>query len=126
MQIEQSRRREVEVELDRRVAVEKVHSLSYFDALTGLPNRRLLKERLERSLEFSIRSNSHGAVLFVDLDEFNALNDTSGHQVGDQLLTEVARRILAAVHGDDTVPRIQLETTNWEKLVTARLDSYRL
>ena len=105
VQIEQSRRREVETELERRMAVDKVHSLSYYDALTGLPNRRLLVDRLHRSVDHSVQAGTHGAVLFVDLDEFNVLNDTSGHQVGDQLLMAVGQRILAVMHGDDTVSR---------------------
>lgn len=105
VQVEQSRRREIETELERRTAIEKVHSLSYYDALTGLPNRRLLLDRLQRSVDYSVQAGMHGAVLFVDLDDFNALNDTRGHQIGDQLLIAVSNAILAVMHGDDTVSR---------------------
>lgn len=90
----------------RKQAEELIHNLSFYDALTGLPNRRLLLDRLRQTLLASRRKGAYGAVLFVDLDGFRALNDTRGHDIGDQLLTGVAKRIRACVHCEDTVARL--------------------
>ncbi|WP_350333102.1 putative bifunctional diguanylate cyclase/phosphodiesterase [Coralliovum pocilloporae] len=90
---------------DRKHAEMEIRKLAYFDALTGLPNRRLLKERLDRALETSHFSASHGAVLFIDMDNFKALNDTQGHELGDMLLRLVARRLSDVVRPGDTVSR---------------------
>ncbi|NBC47431.1 MAG: EAL domain-containing protein [Gammaproteobacteria bacterium] len=84
----------------------QIHSLSYFDVLTKLPNRRLFIDRLEQALRTSERARRHGAVFFIDLDDFSALNDTQGHDIGDKVLLEVARNLVAAVGGDDTVARL--------------------
>ncbi|MBN2886599.1 MAG: EAL domain-containing protein [Chromatiaceae bacterium] len=83
----------------------KIHSLSYYDVLTNLPNRRLLLDRLQQALLSSRRTGQHGAILFIDIDDFSAINDTQGHDVGDKTLIEIARRLLACVHGDDSVAR---------------------
>jgi diguanylate cyclase (GGDEF)-like protein/PAS domain S-box-containing protein len=85
---------------------EKIRSLAFYDTLTGLPNRRLLWERLRQALISSIRSGSKHALLFVDLDGFKSLNDTLGHHIGDLMLQETARRISGCVREVDTVARL--------------------
>jgi diguanylate cyclase (GGDEF)-like protein/PAS domain S-box-containing protein len=85
---------------------EKIRSLAFYDTLTGLPNRRLLWERLRQALVSSIRSGSKHALLFVDLDGFKSLNDTLGHHIGDLLLQETGRRIQNCVREVDTVARL--------------------
>jgi diguanylate cyclase (GGDEF)-like protein/PAS domain S-box-containing protein len=82
-----------------------VHRLAYYDGLTHLPNRRLLRDRLEYALLSCARSGLCGAVFFIDVDNFRALNDTDGHEVGDQLLVQLATRLRAAVRDGDTVAR---------------------
>ncbi|MGZ8303547.1 MAG: putative bifunctional diguanylate cyclase/phosphodiesterase [Telluria sp.] len=90
----------------RKQAEEKIHHLAFFDALTGLPNRRLLMDRLQAALTASARSHQYGAVLFIDLDNFKAINDTVGHGVGDLLLMEVASRIGSCLREVDMVARL--------------------
>jgi diguanylate cyclase (GGDEF)-like protein/PAS domain S-box-containing protein len=85
---------------------EKIRSLAFYDTLTGLPNRRLLWERLRQALISSIRSGSKHALLFVDLDGFKSLNDTLGHHIGDLLLQETSKRISGCVREVDTVARL--------------------
>jgi len=85
---------------------EKIRNLAFYDTLTGLPNRRLLWERLRQALVSSIRSSSKHALLFVDLDGFKSLNDTLGHHIGDLLLQETGRRIQNCVREVDTVARL--------------------
>jgi diguanylate cyclase (GGDEF)-like protein/PAS domain S-box-containing protein len=87
-------------------AAEDVERLAFYDPLTGLPNRRLLHDRLKHVLSATGRHNFHGAVLFIDLDNFKILNDTKGHSIGDLLLIEVAKRIKASVRDGDTVSRV--------------------
>ena len=87
-------------------AEEKIHHLAFYDPLTQLPNRRLLMDRLHSALSNSMRSHHYGAVLFLDMDRFKTLNDTLGHEQGDRLLIEVARRILSCVREVDTVARL--------------------
>jgi diguanylate cyclase (GGDEF)-like protein/PAS domain S-box-containing protein len=84
----------------------EIHRLAHFDPLTNLPNRRLLHDRLNQALAGSARSRRYGAVLFLDLDNFKVLNDTRGHDVGDELLVETAERIRRSVRDDDTVARL--------------------
>jgi len=84
---------------------EEVKQLAFYDLLTGLPNRRLLLERLERALAQSWRSGKRGALLFLDLDYFKKLNDTLGHDVGDALLVQVSARLKDSVRESDTVSR---------------------
>jgi len=87
-------------------AEEQIRKLAYFDPLTGLPNRRLLMDRLGHAMVASQRSGAYGAVLMLDLDYFKIVNDTCGHDVGDQLLIEVARRLLENIRQVDTVARL--------------------
>lgn len=83
-----------------------IHKLAFYDPLTQLPNRRLLRERLQQAMSGSARTLSYGAVLMIDLDNFKTVNDTQGHDVGDQLLVEVAQRISECVRHSDTVARL--------------------
>jgi PAS domain S-box-containing protein len=89
----------------RRRAEEKVRYLAYFDSLTGLPNRSLMKELLEQALANAKRYRRFLAVLFLDVDRFKRINDTLGHDVGDTVLREVARRLLSCVRAGDLVAR---------------------
>ncbi len=90
----------------RKAAEEEIRNLAFYDSLTGLPNRRLLIDRLKHALAASARSKMYGAVLFLDLDNFKTLNDTLGHDVGDLLLQQVAKRLSATSREDDTIARI--------------------
>ena len=91
---------------DRRQAEEKIQRLAFYDALCNLPNRRLLVKRLAQALSASHRSGCHGALLFIDLDNFKDLNDTLGHAMGDTLLRLVGRRLVECVREADTVARL--------------------
>jgi diguanylate cyclase (GGDEF)-like protein/PAS domain S-box-containing protein len=82
-----------------------IHRLAYYDSLTGLPNRRLLQDRITQAINASARSEMYGAVLFVDVDHFKILNDTRGHSVGDLLLIDIAQRLRANIRQSDTVGR---------------------
>ncbi|MDH4261678.1 MAG: EAL domain-containing protein [Spirochaetia bacterium] len=90
----------------RKQAEEEIRNLAFYDALTKLPNRRLLLDRLSNSLTTSIRSNNYCAVLFLDMDKFKTLNDTLGHFYGDMLLIEVSERIKSCIREKDTVARL--------------------
>lgn len=90
---------------ERQRLEEEVRQLAYFDPLTDLPNRRLLQDRFARILLALRREGGHGALLFLDLDNFKPLNDRHGHEVGDQLLVEVAHRLGECVRATDTVAR---------------------
>ncbi|MBW9257401.1 MAG: diguanylate cyclase [Candidatus Thiodiazotropha sp. (ex. Lucinisca nassula)] len=92
-----TQRKNQQVELER---------LAFYDPLTGLANRLLLQDRLEQSCSYARRNNSMVAVLFLDLDKFKLVNDSFGHEVGDLLLQEVAKRISAVVREGDTVARL--------------------
>jgi diguanylate cyclase (GGDEF)-like protein/PAS domain S-box-containing protein len=90
---------------DNKEAEAEIHRLAYYDPLTRLPNRRLLHDRLHQALAASSRSGRYGAIFFIDVDNFKALNDTRGHGVGDLLLIEVAQRLRGALREGDTVAR---------------------
>jgi diguanylate cyclase (GGDEF)-like protein len=91
---------------ERKAAEEQIENLAFYDALTSLPNRRLLLDRLEQALSLSARTGQHGALLFIDLDHFKNLNDSRGHEAGDQLLIQQARRLTLCVREGDTVARL--------------------
>ena len=85
---------------------EEIHQLAFYDPLTQLPNRRLLLSRLSQTLAEHARNAHDGALLFVDLDDFKTLNDTWGHDVGDQLLLQVAQRLGSCTRENDTLARL--------------------
>ena len=91
---------------ERKEKEHHIHQLAFYDALTHLPNRRLLMERALQALAVSARNGRYGALMLLDLDNFKKLNDTKGHDVGDMLLREVARRLQAAMREGDTVARL--------------------
>ncbi|TNC95725.1 MAG: PAS/PAC sensor-containing diguanylate cyclase [Gallionellaceae bacterium] len=90
----------------RKQAEEEISNLAFYDALTGLPNRRLLHDRLSQSLSANKRKGCYGAVIYLDLDNFKPLNDTHGHMAGDLLLIEAANRLISCIREMDTVARI--------------------
>ena len=83
----------------------EIQNLDFNDPLTGLSNRRMFMDRLKHSLASNIRKDKHGAILFLDLDNFKTLNDTKGHSSGDELLKEVGRRLTSCLRDMDTVAR---------------------
>jgi diguanylate cyclase (GGDEF)-like protein/PAS domain S-box-containing protein len=89
-----------------KTAEKTIRSLAFYDPLTGLPNRRMLMERLRQPLDAEARGGHTHALLLIDLDHFKTLNETLGHQTGDLMLKEVARRIVACTHQSDTVCRL--------------------
>jgi diguanylate cyclase (GGDEF)-like protein/PAS domain S-box-containing protein len=91
---------------ERRLANEKIHALAFYDALTGLPNRRLMLDRLHQTVLQHQRNGQYGALLFIDLDNFKVINDSLGHHVGDQLLVQVAQRLTACCRTGDTIARL--------------------
>ncbi len=90
---------------ERKQAESQIERLAFYDALTDLPNRRLLLDRLEHELHAVIRRNECGALLFIDLDNFKTINDSLGHPVGDALLVKVANRLKQALRDCDTPAR---------------------
>lgn len=95
----------VDISLQKE-AEEKIINLAFYDPLTGLPNRRLLQDRLEKALAASTRHKREGALLFIDLDNFKTLNDTLGHDIGDLLLQQVGQRLTGCVRESDSVARL--------------------
>ena len=91
---------------ERKQTAEAIEHLAFHDSLTGLPNRRLLQERLHRAMATSSRDHQHNALMFLDLDKFKQLNDQYGHDVGDLMLQEVARRLQQDIRAVDTVARL--------------------
>jgi len=116
---------------ERKQMEEQARQLALHDVLTGLPNRRLLSDRLRQSISASKRSGCFGALMFLDLDHFKPLNDTHGHGVGDLLLIEVANRLRSCVREGDTVARFggdefvvmlgELSTSRAESLAQAQV-----
>lgn len=90
----------------RKAAEEEIKQLAYYDPLTGLPNRRLLQDRLRQAMNHARRNKKHLALLFVDLDRFKPVNDAFGHGAGDELLQAVAQRLQTCVRESDTVARV--------------------
>lgn len=94
-------------DVSQRLAAEReINKLAFFDVLTQLPNRKLLQDRIQQAIVGSSRNHHAGALLFIDLDHFKNLNDTKGHEVGDQLLRQVALRLMDCVRAGDTVARL--------------------
>ncbi|MGA2048420.1 MAG: EAL domain-containing protein [Terracidiphilus sp.] len=91
---------------ERKAADSRIHHLAFYDVLTGLPNRVLLRERLESALAADVVEKHPGALLLIDLDDFKTLNDTVGHDIGDLLLQAVGTRLTACVRKVDTVARL--------------------
>lgn len=91
---------------EAKMAETEIKRLAYYDPLTGLPNRRMLLERLQRALSYDRHNSRRRALLFVDVDNFKTLNDTLGHHTGDLLLQEIAHRITSCVRDTDTAARI--------------------
>ncbi len=91
---------------DQKLIEAKIKHLAYHDALTDLPNRLLLTDRLNQTLALLTRHDLHGALLFFDLDHFKHINDSLGHSCGDSVLQEVTSRLLARVRKEDTVSRL--------------------
>ncbi|HET9650923.1 MAG TPA: EAL domain-containing protein, partial [Usitatibacter sp.] len=91
---------------DRKMAEQRVAHMAHHDALTGLPNRVLLRDRIQQAIAHAHRAGTKIAVLFIDLDRFKTINDSLGHQLGDRLLQSVASRILVCVREGDTVARV--------------------
>lgn len=94
------------LDISERKQMEQVRHDAYYDALTGLPNLRLLRDRLNEELLRAKRQEELLALLFIDLDRFKEVNDTLGHHVGDELLRQAARRISSALRASDTVARL--------------------
>ena len=90
---------------ERKSAEARIHHLAHYDALTNLPNRALLQDRLEQAILQSRRKNKQAAVIFIDLDRFKPINDSFGQEVGDELLIKVAERLQGTVREADTVAR---------------------
>jgi len=90
---------------EKKIAEERISSLVFFDKLTGLPNRALLQERLAAAVARLRRSGGSGAALSLDLDDFKNINDSLGHEAGDQILKEVAARLQSCIRDSDTAAR---------------------
>ncbi|GGX80454.1 sensor domain-containing protein [Vogesella alkaliphila] len=96
----------VHIAMERRQAEERLQDLAHYDSLTRLPNRALFHDRLHQAMTRLERSKGLVALMFIDLDRFKTINDTLGHDLGDQLLCDTAARLLACVRDVDTVARL--------------------
>jgi len=90
---------------ERQRLEQQMHELAFYDVLTGLPNRRLLLDRLHKALATCDRTRRHAALMFLDLDHFKTLNDLHGHDIGDRMLFEVAQRLRTCIREEDSVAR---------------------
>jgi diguanylate cyclase (GGDEF)-like protein/PAS domain S-box-containing protein len=106
----------------QKKAQQEIENFAYYDVLTGLPNRRLLTDRFQRAVLNCKRAKTYCALIFVDLDHFKILNDTKGHDVGDQLLIEVANRIQQTLRAGDSVARLSGDEFI---LIIENLDGYQ-
>lgn len=91
---------------EKKASEAQIHSLAFYDPLTGLPNRRLLFDRLEQAIGHCQREKICGALMFLDLDRFKNINDSLGHSIGDGLLKQIAERLRGSLRGEDTIARI--------------------
>ena len=91
---------------ERKIAEQQIYDLAFLDPLTGLPNRRLFYDRLHRTLLGNIRSEQHGALLYIDLDHFKLVNDRQGHATGDLVLQSVAKQLSLCIRAGDTISRV--------------------
>ncbi|WP_052700420.1 EAL domain-containing protein [Methylocucumis oryzae] len=96
----------VSIAIEKKLSEEQIFQLAFFDSLTSLPNRRLFLDRLEQIYSKSTRHNNGTALLYLDLDHFKTLNDSLGHDVGDELLVQVAERLTSCIRDEDTVSRL--------------------
>ncbi len=94
---------------DRKRTEQQIHQLAFYDSLTGLPNRDLFRERAERALRSAKRNGQKMALIFLDLDEFKYINDTLGHDAGDELLCEIASYLSHSIRASDLVAKAQTE-----------------
>jgi len=94
------------IAIEKKCSEEQIIQLAFFDALTNLPNRRLFFDRLEQAITKALRNHAGSALLYLDLDHFKTLNDALGHDVGDELLIQVAKRLKACIRDEDTVARL--------------------
>ncbi|MDD1611679.1 MAG: EAL domain-containing protein [Methylococcaceae bacterium] len=108
-----------------KAAKQQIEHMAHYDALTNLPNRLLLKARVDHEISAADRNRQTFALLFIDLDHFKNINDALGHSVGDQVLIEVGKRLQSTVREEDTVARvggdefnIQLSNTDWHGAAT--------
>ncbi len=106
---------------ERHNAQEQIHSLAYYDHVTGLPNRALLFDRLNAALDRSSRMEKKFAVLFLDLDRFKLVNDTLGHDAGDELLSQVSIRLSETLRENDIVSRLPIDSDTVGTHTIARL-----
>jgi diguanylate cyclase (GGDEF)-like protein/PAS domain S-box-containing protein len=115
---------------EKKDAEGKIYAMAFYDPLTQLPNRRLLVDRFDQELAIAKRHKQFGAVIFLDLDHFKLLNDSQGHLVGDQLLIQVANRLVSVLREEDTPARlggdefVVLLHANSESLNTAADESW--
>jgi diguanylate cyclase (GGDEF)-like protein len=98
--------REIRYAIERKQQEEKLFYLAQYDVVTGLPNRVLFRDRLDRALTHAERNNTNVVLMFLDLDHFKAINDSLGHDAGDQLLKQVGQRLVSCLRKEDTIARL--------------------